>query len=106
MRLKAAAPIIGKVLAVCVAGVGIALLYRMGLADMGGAFILSAIIVSVITFVRSGALSVTWLRRENPHSIRNAARWELAKAFICAALGIDGVRLLRKGMEYGLMHFT
>jgi hypothetical protein len=107
MRIKAAAwPIIGKVLAVCIAGAGIALLYRMGLADIGGALILSAIIVSVITFVRSGALSVTWLRRENSHSIRNAARWELAKAFICAALGIDAVRLVRMGLEHEVMRYT
>jgi hypothetical protein len=104
VRLKAAAwPIIGKVLAVCIAGVGIALLYRMGLADIGGALTLSAIIVSVITFVRSGALSVTWLRKENSHSIRNAARFELAKAFICGALGVDAVRLLRMGLERRVM---
>lgn len=107
MRLKTAAwPLFGKVLAVCIAGVGIALLYRMGLADIGGALILSAIIVSVITFVRSGALSVTWLRREDSHSIRNAARFELAKAFICAGLGIDAVRLLRMGLEHEVMHYT
>jgi hypothetical protein len=107
MRIKAGAwPIIGKVLAVCIAGVGIALLYRLGLANIGGALILSAIIVSVITFVRSGALSVSWLRRENSHSIRNAARLELAKTFICGALGIDAVRLLRMGYEHGVMPAT
>jgi len=107
MKIRAAAwSIIGKVLAACVAGVGIALLYRMGLADIGGVLILSAIIVSVITFVRSGALSVTWLRKENSHSIRNAARFELAKAFICGALGIDAVRLLRMGLERGVMDYT
>jgi hypothetical protein len=95
--------VIGKVLAACIAGVGITLLYRMGLADIGGVLILSAVIVSAITFVRSGALSVTWLRRENLHSIRTAARFELAKAFICGALGIDAVRLLRMGLECGVM---
>lgn len=107
MRINAAAwPIVGKVLAACIAGVGIALLYRMGLADVGGALILSAIIVSAITFVRSGAFSVTWLRGENSHSIRNAARFELAKAFICGGLGIDAVRLLRAGLERGFMPLT
>jgi hypothetical protein len=99
-------PIMGKVLAVCIAGVGIALLYRLGLADIGGVLVLSAIIVSVITFVRSGALSVTWLRRENSHSIRNAARFELAKAFICGGLGIDAVRLVRMGLEHQVIHYT
>jgi hypothetical protein len=98
--------LIGKVAAVCIAAIGISLLYRMGLADIGGAMLLSAIIVSVITFVRSGALSVTWLHKENSHSIRNAARFELAKAFICGALGVDAVRLLRMALEHGVMPYT
>jgi hypothetical protein len=102
----AASPIIGKVLAACIAAVGISLLYRMGLADIGGVLILSAIIVSAISFVRSGALSATWLARQNSHSIRNAARLELAKAFICGALGIDTVRLLRMALERGVMHYN
>ena len=106
MRRAGAWPIIGKVLAICIAGVGIALLYRMGLADIGGELILSAIIVSVITFVRSGGLSTTWLARQNSHSVRNAARFELAKAFVCGGLGIDGVRLVRMGLEHEVMHYT
>ena len=107
MRIKATVwPIVGKVLAVCIAGFGIALLYRMGLADIGGVLALSAIIVSVITFVRSGGLSTTWLARENRHSIRNAARFELAKAFICGGLGIDAVKLLRMALESEVMPYN
>jgi hypothetical protein len=95
--------LIGKVAAVCVAAIGISLLYRMGLADIGGALLLSAIIVSAITFVRSGGMSTTWLARENSHSIGNAARFELAKAFICGTLGIDAILLLRIALEHGVM---
>jgi hypothetical protein len=51
---------IGKVIAVCIAGGWIALLYRFGLADIGGVLILSAIIVSAITFVRSGVIGGRW----------------------------------------------
>jgi len=101
MRIWATAwPIIGKVLAVCIAGVGIALLYRFGFADIGGVSILSAIIVSVITFVRSGALSAAWLQHRNRILIIRLGYLELAKSFACAGLGIDLVR----GLGFGLSH--
>jgi hypothetical protein len=53
--------LLGKVIGACLAGVGIALLYRLGFADIGGVLVLSAIIVFAITFVRSGALSAVGL---------------------------------------------
>jgi hypothetical protein len=83
---------IGKVIAACVAGAGISVLYRMGLADIGGVLVLSAIIVSVITFVRSGALSASWLKSRDRQSINRLGHLELAKAFACAGFGIDVVR--------------
>jgi len=90
-------------IAVCIAGAGISLLYRIGLADIGGVLTLSAIIVSVITFVRSGALSTSWLGRKDRQSIIRAGYWELAKAFGSAGVGVDLVRTLNAGITRGLM---
>jgi hypothetical protein len=95
--------VIGKVLGACIAGFGIALLYRFGLADVGAVLTLSAIIVSLITFVRSGALSASWLKTRDRQSIIRARYWELAKAFGCAGIGVDLVRVLRDGISYRYM---
>jgi hypothetical protein len=104
MTLKAPAwGMIGKVIAVCIAGGGIALLYRLGLADIGGVLILSAIIVSMITFVRSGSLSAAWLQRGDRQLIVRLGHLQLAKAFACAGLGIDFVRGLGLGVSHGIV---
>jgi hypothetical protein len=92
--------LIGKVIAVCVAGGGVALLYRLGLADIGGVLVLSAIIVSAITFARSGALSAAWLQHRDRNRVIQLGHLELAKAFACGGLGIDLVR----GLGFGLSH--
>ncbi len=99
-------PLIGKALAACIAGAGIGLLYRMGLANIGGVLILSAIIVSVIAFVRSGALSASWLTLPDRNSIIRLGHLELAKAFGCAGLGIDLVRTLVAGVVHGVIPAT
>jgi hypothetical protein len=91
--------LLGKVIAVCIAGAGITLLYRAGLADIGGVLVLSAIIVSVISFVRSGALSASWLRHRDPKSIIRLGDLELAKAFCSAGIGIDVFRGLVAGVR-------
>jgi hypothetical protein len=93
----------GKVVAACIAGAGIAMLYRSGLADIGGVLVLSAIIVSVITFVRSGALSASWLSHQNPNSIIRLGHFELAKAFASAGIGIDLFRTLVAAVRRGLI---
>jgi hypothetical protein len=96
-------PLIGKVFAACAAGAGIALLYRMGLADIGGVLILSAIIISVITFVRSGALLATRLKGRDPRSIIRLGYLEVAKAFACAGAGVDLFRGLLAGVSDGVI---
>jgi hypothetical protein len=95
--------LIGKVIAAGIAGAGIALLYRSGLADIGGVLVLSAIIVSVITFVRSGALSASWLKHQDLSSITRLGHLELAKAFGCAGMGVDACRGLAAGVVHGLI---
>jgi hypothetical protein len=107
MTLKAPAwGVIGKVIAACIAGAGVALLYRLGFADIGGVSILSAIIVSAITFVRSGALSATWLRQRDRNAIARLGYLELAKSFACAGLGLDIVRGLGAGVHNGIVPRT
>jgi len=93
----------GKVLAAGIAGAGITLLYRMKLTNLGGVLILSAIIVSLITFVRSGALSASWLSIRNRNSIIRLGHLELAKAFGCAGIGIDLFRGLSAGIRHALL---
>ena len=95
--------VIGKGIAACVAGAGISVLYRMGLADIGGVLVLSAIIVSVITFVRSGALSASWLKSRDRQSINRLGHLALAKAFACAGFGIDMTRSLLSGVTHGIL---
>jgi hypothetical protein len=98
--------LIGKVIAVCLAGAGIALLYRLGFADIGGVSILSALIVSMITFVRSGALSAAWLQHRDRNRIIRLGYLELAKSFSCAGLGIDLVRGLGFGLSQRIVPMT
>ncbi len=97
---------IGKVIAVCIAGGGIALLYRFGLTDLGGVLVFSAIIVSAITFVRSGALSAAWLQHRDRNRLIRLSYLELAKAFACAGLGIDLVRILGFGLSHRIVPIT
>lgn len=107
MNLKAPTwGLIGKVIAACIAGGGIALLYRLGFADAGGVSILSAIIVTVITFVRSGALSAGWLHDRDRNSMIRLGYLELAKAFACAGLGIDMVRGVGAGISHKIVPMT
>jgi hypothetical protein len=75
----------------------------MGLADIGGVLVLSAIIVSVISFVRSGSLSASWLKSRDRQSINRLGRLELAKAFVCAGFGIDLTRSLVSGVTHGIL---
>jgi hypothetical protein len=93
----------GKVVAACIAGAGVALLYRMRLTDIGGVLVLSAIIISVITFLRSGALSAAWLKHRDPNSIIRLGHFELAKAFASAGIGIDLFRSLVAAVRHGLI---
>jgi hypothetical protein len=86
--------LLGKFAAVTLAGLGVALLYRFGFADIGGVLVLSAVLVSVITFVRSGGLSASWLLVRDRQTLVRLGFLELAKSFVCAGVGIDAVRIL------------
>jgi hypothetical protein len=68
--------------------------YAMGLPDVGGALLLSALLLVVGHYVRSGALSPASLQRRHFGTLRNSARWEFAKALICAGAGLDMIRLI------------
>ena len=74
--------------------------YAAGFPSLGGALLLSGVLVFAFTVVKSGALSTSWLARETRGSIGNASRLELAKAFVCAALAVDalfgGVRVIAR----------
>jgi hypothetical protein len=80
------------------------LLYLAGYSTMGAAFMLSTVLVFVAALVRAGALSSHWLQRETPRTIGNAARYELAWAFLCAGLAVDtlfgGVALAMRHRPY------
>ena len=43
--------------------VGIAILYATGFPNIGGVLLLSGLLVSAIAFVKSGAISTSWLQR-------------------------------------------
>jgi hypothetical protein len=66
-------------------------LYASGFPTVSGAFLLSSLLVFTIAIVKSGALATCWLAGEARPTIENATRYELAKAFICAALAIDAL---------------
>jgi hypothetical protein len=72
----------------------IAFIYWMGLLDVGGALVLSGLLVLLIWYVRTGALAPVSLQRRHFTTLRNCARWEFSKAMICAGAGLDIVRLV------------
>jgi hypothetical protein len=90
--------------------------YPLGLTTLGGALLLSTILVFAVRVVRSGAVSPTGLtgvavlKAQNLRSIRNAAQFELAKGFGCAGLAVDallgGNRLMRAYQLYDPISFT
>jgi hypothetical protein len=63
--------------------------YASGFPTLGGALLLSSVLVFAIAVIKSGALSTTWLAGETWGTMENATWHELAKALICAALAID-----------------
>jgi hypothetical protein len=86
--------VVRPLLVVGIALAAIAFVYAMGLPDVGGAFLLSGLLLVVFLYVRSGALSPVSHQRRHFSTIRNCARWEFAKAMICAGAGLDIVRLI------------
>lgn len=73
-------------------------LYAAHFPTLGGALLLSGVLVFAIAVVRSGALATSWLAGETRGTIGNVTLYELAKALTCAALAVDtlfgGVRVL------------
>jgi hypothetical protein len=63
--------------------------YASGFPTVGGALLLSSVLVFAVMVMKSGALSAAWLAGETRGTIENATWHELAKALICAALTID-----------------
>jgi hypothetical protein len=59
------------------------------LPTVGGALLLSSVMIFAIAVMKSGALSTAWLAGETRGTIEKATWYELAKALICAALAID-----------------
>jgi hypothetical protein len=86
-----------------VAVIGIVICYATGLPHIGGALLLSGILVSTLVFVRSGALSAAWLQNQDKITAARSIYLELAKALISAALGIDFVIGVRFGMQQGVV---
>jgi len=84
--------------------------YPLGFTTLGGALLLSTILVLTIRIIRSGAVSPAWLSRQNLRSIRSAAQFELTKSFGCAGLAVDvlsgGNRLMRAYQLYDPLSFT
>jgi hypothetical protein len=81
------------------------LLYAAGFPTLGGVLLLSSVLVFVVAVIRFGALSTSWLRRETPKTIRSAARFELAKALVCAGLAVDALFGGARAMQsYRLIH--
>jgi hypothetical protein len=63
--------------------------YASGFPTVGGALLLSTVLIVGLAIIKSGALSISWISGETRGSIQNSTRHELAKAFICAALAVD-----------------
>lgn len=84
--------------------------YTLEFTTLGGALMLSTILVLAAKIVASGAVSPDWLTRQNLGSIRSAAEFELAKGFGCAGLAVDalqgGNRLMRDYQLYDPLSFT
>jgi hypothetical protein len=77
------------------------LFYVAGYPTVGAALMLSGVLVFVAMLARSGALSPSWLQRETPRTIGNAARYQLAWALLCAGLAVDTVFVGRLAMRHG-----
>jgi hypothetical protein len=67
------------------------LLYVAGFPTLGGVLLLSSVLVFVVAAIKFGVLSTAWVQRESPRTIRSAALFELAKAFVCAGLAVDAL---------------
>ena len=80
----------------------IALLYALGFPNVGAGLTLSGVLLSVIAYVRSGALSPSWLQSTDSISIN----FELTKALICAAVGMDFVVAMLVGIKNGVIPET
>jgi len=84
--------------------------YPLGYTNLGGALLLSTILVFAANVVQSGAVSPAWATRQHLRSIRNAAQFELTKGFGCAGLAVDalqgGNRLMRAYQLYDPLSFT
>jgi hypothetical protein len=78
--------------------------YASGHPTVGGALLLSSVVVFAIAVIQSGALATTWLARKSGVTLANATRYELAKAMICAGLAVDalsgGIRLMQRFRLY------
>jgi hypothetical protein len=66
--------------------------YASGFPTVGGALLLSTVMILAIAVMKSGALSTAWLAGETPSTIKNTTWYELTKALICAALAVDVLR--------------
>jgi hypothetical protein len=60
------------------------------------------VLLSVIAYVKSGALSPSWLQSTDSISIN----LELTKALICAAVGVDFVVAMQVGIKNGVIPET
>jgi len=73
-------------------GIGlVVLLYVFGFPNVAAVSMLAGLYVVVLSLLHSGAFSTSWLERHTPVSARRAMRLELAKALICAGVGVDGL---------------
>ncbi len=81
------------------------ILYALGFPTVGGALLLSSVVVFAVAIIRSGALATSWLGNQTLKTIEKAIRFELAKALVCAGLAVDvlfgGARLIN---HYHLWH--
>ena len=72
---------------------------------MGGVLLLSSVLVFAVAAVKSGVLATSWLGRHTITLIREAARFEFAKAMVCGALAVDtlfgGVHAVRRYRLWG-----
>ena len=81
-------------------------MYVLGLPNVGAGLLLSGVLLLVVAYVKSGALSTSWLQAGDSISIIRATHFELAKAFICAAVGTDFVVAMLLGIRYGVIPET
>jgi hypothetical protein len=72
----------------------------------GAGLTLSGVLLFVIAYVRSGALSPSWLQSTDSSSIMRSTNFELAKALICAAVGMDFVFAMLIGIKRGVIPET